>query len=442
MDKLMENSAIANLPLAELTGALDDFLAPMLEHLPDKRLRVVATSAVQAITGSQSPVLAEMARSVAREESTVWPTAKRFYRFVENRRFSHRHLLKGLYATAQRTVAACAPDHLVVALDPVNFEKPYTKKLEGVSTVMKSTPPGPRGEKRLTPGYPAMTATVVNLPVPVISYANWFSYKTEDFVSENREIYRAIRTTRALFPSHILRFVGDAGLDDQKVFHQVAQVHGQFIIRASHLHRLVEVYNDRLDRWECEKLSGLTSTVPFRLRLRVIFTHARMVRVATVRLGWLRLRLPESGQELWALIACDSALDREVVLLTNIPITTADDAQTIYTEWRYRPRLEHVYRFEQEDGLDIEDVRVRTLERMRRVFVLVLLTALFVYHIGTNWPHKGVLWLRRLGGKLGLSSDLDGPYILLAGIHAVFVTAATLTFAARHPFPHEALTCG
>ena len=71
-----------------------------------------------------------------------------------------------------------APSHLVVASDPVNFEKPYTKKLEGVSTVMKSTPPGPRGQKRPTSGYPAMTATVVNLPEPVVTYACWFSYVT------------------------------------------------------------------------------------------------------------------------------------------------------------------------------------------------------------------------------------------------------------------------
>jgi len=77
--------------------------------------------------------------------------AKRLYWFIWNERFNHRDLLKGLYGIAQRTVAEHAPSHLVVALDPVNFETPYTKKLEGVSTVMKSTPPGPKGQKRLTP---------------------------------------------------------------------------------------------------------------------------------------------------------------------------------------------------------------------------------------------------------------------------------------------------
>jgi hypothetical protein len=82
------------------------------------------------------------------------------------------------------------------------------------------------------------------------------------------------------------------------------------------------------------------------------------------------------------------------------------------------------------------------MERMRRIFVLVLLAALFVYHIAHAWPQSMVLWLRNLGGKLGLSSDLDGPYVLLAGISAVFLTISTLAFAAQHPFPRSGATYG
>jgi hypothetical protein len=42
------------------------------------------------------------------------------------------------------------------------------------------------------------------------------------------------------------------------------------------------------------------------------------------------------------------------------------------------------------------------LERMRRIFLMVLLAALFVYHIAHAWSERMVLWLRHLGGKLGL----------------------------------------
>jgi hypothetical protein len=294
---------------------------------------------------------------------------------------------------------------------------------------------------RLTKGYPAITATIVNLPQPALTYANWFSYTTDEFISENHEIERAIRTTRDLFPTAHLRFVADAGLDDQKVFRQMAAVHGDFIIRACH-DRIVDVYNDRLHRWERELLMDLTASVPLTASIHACFTHARDRREVDVDLGWLRLRVPETQQEIWALVIHDPDLDRAIVLLTNIPISSPEEARLVYTEWRHRPKIEHVYRFDQEDGLDIEDIRVQTIERMRRVFVLVLLAALFVYHLAQNWPQEAVTWLRYLGGKLGLASDRDGMYVLLQGIRAVLVTVATLSFVRYHPFPVSAFTYG
>ncbi len=357
MDTILRDHRVDNLPTDEIISSLERFLKPVLVQLPEKRLREVGKLAVQGIIGGQSPLITQIARGVVRQEETIRPMAKRLYRFIWNERFSHRDLLKGVYGVAQDTVARYQPARLIVALDPVNFEKPYTQELEAVCTVMKSTPPGPKGEKRLTPGYPAMTATVVNLPEPVVTYANWFSYCSADFASENREIYRAIRVTRALFPHLPLRFVADAGLDDQKIFAWVALVNAEFIIRACS-NRTVEVYNDRLERWEKELLNDLAATVPLPLKLQVAFTHARKVRVVEVALGWLMIRLPETQQVLWMLVAhCPDFND--LILLTNVPIRSPRDAETVYTEWRYRPHIEHTYHFDQEDGLDVEDVRVR-----------------------------------------------------------------------------------
>jgi hypothetical protein len=200
-----------------LEQTLNDFLAPITDLLPDERLRRVVPEAVRGILAQETPVIAAMAQSTPRQEMSCYAGAKRIYRFIWNERFNHHQLFKGIYQIAQRTVAEENPDYLVVALDPVNFEKPYTKKLEGVSTVYKSTPPNLNGEARLAHGYPAMTATVVNTVVPAISYLNWFSYKTADFLSENREIQRSIRTTRRVFPGRKLRFVMDSGGDDHIV---------------------------------------------------------------------------------------------------------------------------------------------------------------------------------------------------------------------------------
>jgi hypothetical protein len=273
---------------------------------------------VRGIVAGETPVItATLARSVERtQSSTSWAAAKRIYSFLENRRLPARVLKEGLYRCAQATIEEEDPDYLVVALDPVNFEKPYTHdESEGVSTVHKSTPPDRRGKARLARGYPAMTATVVNTRVPATTYyANWFSYTT-GFISENREIHRAIGTTGYLFPRRRVRFVGNSGLDDQKIFE------------------------------------------------------------------WMGQEEEEEEEE---------EAVRTLVLLSDVAVANTDDARALYADWRLKGRIEHGYRFCQEAGLDVEDMRVRSLERMRRLFVLVLLAMQFVMHLMERWPKEPV----------------------------------------------------
>ena len=437
MIDIATKQVLDKLPMAELEASLHRFLQPMMTVLPDKRLQEVVPLAVRGILGSETPVVTHMAQTVARTESGVWAAAKRVYRFLDNERFSHSALEQGLYDISRANIRQEDPAYVVVALDPVNFEKPYTKKLEGVSTVYKSTPPQLNGQARLTRGYPAITATVVNTKIPAVTYANWFSYTT-DFLSENLEIKQAIAATRRLLPEYRLRYVADAGLDDQKLFAALAQ--DEFVIRAAHLERLVEVYNERLDRWETEALQDLVNVVPFTHTFHVTFTHARRTRLAVINIGWFRLRLPITHQPLSALVAYEAALDRTLVLLTNVSLPSVKEVRSVYNDWRLRSRIEHGYRFDQEQGLDVEDMRVQTLEKMKRLFFLVLAAAQFVFYLINTWPSAAVCWIRELGGKLGLANDLDGPYLVLRGLSAILQSIATLTFLTVCPFPREEIS--
>lgn len=417
------------------------FVGPLLRLLPDKRLREVAVLMVLGILAGQSPVITQIARGVREGDNFVLDMARRLYRFLWNKRLSAETLQAGLYALGQATVERYEAQELVVAIDPVNFEKPYTHDLEGVSIVYKSSPPDRNGKARLVRGYPALTACVVNLPEPMVTYAQWFSY-TREFLSENAELQAAASTTRQLYPKHALCFVGDAGLDDQKFFAYLRGLDSTFIIRVGHEERLVEVYNDRLQRWEAGTVGDLIATMPPMLKLETTFHHARTQRTVQVALGWLELRLPGEEHSLWLLAVHDPDLDRDFGLLTNRPIHSGDEAQAAFVTWRYRPQIEHTYRLDQEAGLDVEDLRLHTLEPMRRVFLMVLVAAAFLYHLDQSWQPAALHWLRSLGGKLGTLFDLDGLYTLLAGIRAVLVTAATLAFARAHPFPRPGATCG
>ena len=205
----------------------------------------------------------------------------------------------------------------------------------------------------------------------------------------------------------------------------------------------MEVYNDRLDRWETETLQDLTDTVLYQATFEVRFKHAGRTRLDMVQLGWFQIRLPEHPEQtLWVLVADNPSFKQALVLITNVPLKTIPIVQQVYNDWRLRGRIEHGYRFDQEQGLDVEDMRVQTLDRMRRLFAIVLLSAQIVFVIAEHWPPSAVLWLRQLGGKLGLATDRDGPYWLLRGISAVIVTTMTLSFSFLHPFPFAENTYG
>ena len=111
MKKILQNETIDKLPVAEIQATLQTFMEPVLMQMPEKRLQTVAELAVKGILGGQSPLVTQMARGVMREEETIRPMARRLYRLIWNRRFSHRDLLKGLYGIAQRSVAADRPAH-------------------------------------------------------------------------------------------------------------------------------------------------------------------------------------------------------------------------------------------------------------------------------------------------------------------------------------------
>ncbi len=439
MGMIPMKEVLEQLPLSEVEESIVDYLGPIMENLPDKRLKQVVPLCIQGILGSQSPVVLQMAQAIPETEGSTWAVAKRMYGLLSNKRFTHEELSEGLDRVSQVTVEQAKPEYLVVAIDPVNFEKPYTKKLEGVSIVHKSTPPGLDGNARLTPGYPSITASVVNTPVPATTYANWFSY-TKDFLSQNIEIQHAIDATTRLFPEKKRRYVLDAGFDDKRWFEALQE--DEFVIRAYHSERIVEVYNDRLDRWERERLGDLVDVVPFSHRFSVSFTHARKTRQTNMHIGWFKIRLPGKTQPLGVIVAYDPDKERTLTLLTNIPLHSIVDVRHAYDDWRLRSRIEHGYRFDQEQGLDVEDMRVQTLERMKRLFILVLAAAQFVFHLIDSWPTPAVQWIRSLGGKLGLDNDLDGPYVVLRGLASLFQTAVTLSFVSLHPFPRFQNTYG
>ena len=64
---------------------------------------------VRGVIGSESPVVSQMAQSVAHTESGIWATAKRIYRLLRNERLEAAELSWGLYSVSQARVKEADP---------------------------------------------------------------------------------------------------------------------------------------------------------------------------------------------------------------------------------------------------------------------------------------------------------------------------------------------
>lgn len=128
MNTIAINEVMEQLPIGELETSLTEFLGPIMERLPEKRLGKVVPLSVRGIVGSESPVVLQMAQAVSHSEGETWSVAKRMYGLLWNERFSHAEMSEGLYAISQENVAKAAVEYLVIAVDPVTFLKRHTPK--------------------------------------------------------------------------------------------------------------------------------------------------------------------------------------------------------------------------------------------------------------------------------------------------------------------------
>lgn len=432
-----------------LRAQLAQFISSFAEVLPDERYRWSLHQFVPATLAARSPQPARAAAHAPDPPAGTWALAKRFYSLLHTAAFSHRLWLKLFYADARQVVDAMSRgSRVLVALDTVNLEKPYARKLEGISQVRKATPPGtlPKQGARITWGYPAIFGLVLNASQPAIVYHRLFSYTTPAFLSQPKEWMRAMRTIRWMVPHRKVCVVADAEADDQKLWLKAKRHKLEFIVHATKV-RSIQVWNERLRRWEEEELQGLAQVMAGRCVLRVSFTHAGLLIPAEVSLDWFRFRLPDSSWAGWAVVAetraqlDEQAADtwlppRHLVLVTNRPVRGKRAAQWVYQDWCQRGGIEPFYRFLQEEGMDVETIQMRKMERFRRMLLVVLMGALFVLRLEKMWSPVAICWLRRIASSIGgTKRDREGPYSLLRGVQRILDAWSLLQWMVKVPPP-------
>ena len=456
MHNITESLAKFNRLTTALEQAIDDFLAPYQAALPDARLRETLRFLLPGMLAARSPHLAKAAAHASHWTGTTWALTKQFYNLVKSPQFGHYDWLAVLYAQAVEQVNVLAPNRrLLVAVDPLNLEKAYARKIEGISQVLKKTPPGlppnskPTGKNkgRLTWGYPCIAALALNTAQPALLYHRLFSYVTADFDSQPKEWLHTMRHLRQLLPGRKITIVADAEADDQKLW-QEAQAQDLELITRVTSHRNIEVYRPRQGDWQEKDLLAWSRSRPGRTKGIHAFTHAGRTVPMRVTLDWFRFRLPDGSLQGWVVVAWNEPLGPTlpedfwlaetplILVVINRPVRRARDAWKVYREWAQRGKIEPFYRFQQEDGLDVEAILVHKLERFRRMFLVILMAAFFVIQLEQWWSPVLIQWIRALGSSVvGTAMDRQGRYLLLWGLQRVLDGAALLGLIRIRPPP-------
>jgi hypothetical protein len=413
-------------------AALHEYLERFKAVFPDSRMYCRFVQAVKGLIAAGAPIITRVAAAViqSKDPKRTFHIAKRYYRLLRNPRFHHRQLLKSIYAYTRELFQGEQPEYVMVILDFTNLEKPYGYRFEGLSTLKASgLRVGPRCRHGRVPGYNQLVALAVGAKRVGVVFSKTISYLAGDFVSLNRDVFRAIRYSHQVLVGHTLRFICDRGFDDEKIFALVVSMCQQFVIRLYHNRTLLV----RQGAAQVERsLEDIARHITQPVRFDTWLKRGGRWHKCLVTLGYVQIWLPDHEHPYFLLVSHVHGIGQEWMLLTNFPISNAEQAQEIWFNYRRRWRIETTFRFLQKEGLRWDDFKVLDLEAIRRLITLVLIAALFLLNIRLFLDGTSLQILLILGGKQGLKSERDGPYLVLRGYQKLLGCLATLAVLKRY----------
>jgi hypothetical protein len=326
-----------------------------------KPLRRLIEEMIYGIQARQSVHLTEIGRSLE-EQIPLVKTVNRL-----SRNLARPEIRPIVQKSMVRFGAGRIDDDTLLVLDLSDLTKPYAKKMENLARVRD----GSTGE--ITNGYWLCQVVGVETQGQEITplYGELYSQSAIDFISENEEIFKAIRlVSRATEKRGV--WVIDRGGDRREIYDEVVPKDKglRFIIRMEGSRHLLS------GKIKKSALS-LAGCCPLPYATTVIREEAGKERPCFVEYGFRPVRLPEYPDvELWLVVVTGFG-QQPMMLLTNVPMRKNRKVlwwavSSYLTRWR----IEETIRFGKQ-CYALEDVRVLRYQRLRNLMVLVVAAMFF-----------------------------------------------------------------
>ena len=316
---------------------------------------------IYGIQARQSMHLTEVGRSL---EERI-PLIKTVTRLSRN--LARPELRPALQNAIVRAGSDRINDDSLLVLDLSDLTKPYARKMENLARVRD----GSAGE--ITNGYWLCQVVGVEVEGREITplYGELYSQAAVDFISENDEIFKAIRLVSKATNKRGV-WVIDRGGDRREVYDEVVPKNKglRFIIR-------MEGSRHMLSGRTKKSALSLAMHCPLPYATTVIREEAGKEKPFVLEYGFRPVRLPEYPDvDLWMVVVTGLG-EKPMMLLTNVPMRKNRKilwwaVAAYFTRWR----IEETIRFGKQ-CYELEDVRVLKYQRLQNIMVLVTATMFF-----------------------------------------------------------------
>ena len=251
----------------------------------------------------------------------------------------------------------------MLLVDAGDVAKSCSPKMEAIGSVYDGST-GKYADGYWTMGAVALTDKTQH-PIPV--YENLYPCTKQGGLGFRAETARCIQNLRENFDSNIPR-VFDKGFDSGNIITDLIKHNEKFIIRANQ--NRVVVHNGKRS-----KTNDVARGVVCEYEL--VF-HKKSGKTASCKIGITQVTLPNMNNIKLNMVVCKDFSEQEpLILYTNISETLESIAVRIVKAYLMRWRIEEFYAFKKQ-GLNFEGFRVRSLNSIRNLDLLLTITIGFI----------------------------------------------------------------
>ena len=234
-----------------------------------------------------------------------------------------------------------------IFVDDSEVIKPYGKAFESLGLVRDGSDP----DHAIQKGYHVTEITTISgkRKQPFSLFSHIHSSHEKDYVSANAITYTALEKTMAHFPDST--YVFDRGYDMNDLFKFMYKHEGNFIVRLTEKRNI-------FFKGKWYKATTLRDSRKGKLKGHVMFDGKETECWFTC----INAQITQ-GRRNMRLVLVYGLSDTPMMLVTNLPITSKEDVQSVVRTYFMRWRIEEYFRFKK-NQFDFEGFRIRSLKAM------------------------------------------------------------------------------